>query len=357
MAKRECKMNFGDDVQGEEGKDNYYPSGSLSSNLDSRHNTDEELNSSIRVIDRNICEEFLGISPMIIPYEPLTSQKFVKLLTDEEKERVSLESKETEIGAVRNGAYEKLLKEFNVLNTNYRKLQDKLIGLEFQQRNNVKCSCGDRDYCKKIEEEKKELRKDFIITIKKIKSVQRENKLIKNEMIAYREKIKLFESEIFQIKHLIEGIAGEDAMHDSNINEPNFFVSLKIKLNAIKSKLKACSNKPNKKIEKESKIIELIIDQDIETELSTEKKNFSLSRATTCKNEKAVNFNFFNKLGRNTFIKPSMQTKSVNEDEKLRFTFKDIVRDLQELNTNSTKAMRNDNFAHRSVNYKFSNLF
>ena len=176
-------------------------------------------------------------------------------------------------------------------------------------------------------------------------------------MIAYREKIKLFESEIFQIKHLIEGIAGEDAMHDSNINEPNFFVSLKIKLNAIKSKLKACSNKPNKKIEKESKIIELIIDQDIETELSTEKKNFSLSRATTCKNEKAVNFNFFNKLGRNTFIKPSMQTKSVNEDEKLRFTFKDIVRDLQELNTNSTKAMRNDNFAHRSVNYKFSNLF
>ena len=70
MAKRECKMNFGDDVQGEEGKDNYYPSGSLSSNLDSRHNTDEELNSSIRVIDRNICEEFLGISPFHMSLSP-----------------------------------------------------------------------------------------------------------------------------------------------------------------------------------------------------------------------------------------------------------------------------------------------
>ena len=331
----------------------YFPAGSISSYQESIDYTEEEIEISLHKDKANEEISIQEYSSVLIPYEQESLQIAEKILNPD-KFSPEFTVKNLKFSDTQDSIEEKyktLIGDYNFLKQKFQNLQKSENLFQVKQTNtDIQGKEIDELQYKlmKFENENRSLREESTSHLKEIQELNKYIKVSKNEINEYKEKIEKYESEFMKLRLNIEDMIDEDGTSKTSRNheyDGYSFITISHHLETIKKRLKMGS-KQSEKINPEK---ELLIN---ELSLQLRQKN-SMIISLECKlndllkpivlKEKDSDEEIYTERPRSTTL--------FDHDNNERITYRDVLRDLREITTRATKALKNSNIHKRAMNY------
>ena len=335
----------------------YFPAGSLSSYQESFDFNEEDQEYSLEKENNNEeCPAFLN--PLdVIPYE---QQSFS--LCDSNHRIDDLVSEFT-VGYLKFSDSKEMDEEkYRELMGEYKSLQEKFEKFkqnEIRVQDSGNCTDLTTEDIVRIQKELEKKSEENIVLKSELNTshkgnleLQKSLKVAKNEISLYKEKVSLLNSDILKLKFQIEEIVDEDGTSKTSRNsghEANSFEFIRNKLEIIKSKLKKSSNFSDPVKETREPLI-----KDLNSQIR--QKN-SMIISLECKLNEALKPHSFKDSDEEVHTeRPRSTTSFENDPYTERITYRDVLRDLKEITTRASKALKNSCISKRVANYSASNL-
>lgn len=320
----------------------YFPCGSISSCQESLDYTEDDIErhgTKGRSTDESVNNENI-----IIHYEQHSLTQNDEIYTEDDYIQ-EIDERDLEIPnnfQILEENYKKILAEYNLL-------KQKTSLSTYQNTGTLTdIKYIDMDQLIKSEEQKIYLEKELIsanVEMQGLNSLIKSNKL---ELALAKEKNNYYETEFIKLKDIIDNIVDEDGTTKTSrnyINESNFFISLYDKLETIQHKIQTCL-KPKKYLNDNDVIINELSSQIRQKNHRIQSLEFKIGKPST--------FKSINKEVSDQIHTERSKNSSLAEIDTERLTYKDVLRDLREITSRATKALKNSSLSKRTINFNNS---